>query len=206
MDAIETLMQEHRLIESAIDALTSYADELRRRQAVGTAEDKAELGRFVAFVREFADAHHHGKEEDILFAAMVQAGFPRHAGPIAVMLAEHDEGRRQIAILKGLAEASGPWSDLDRARLYEAACAYGQLLQQHIHKEDAILYPMAEQRLAPEAMSAVSAACDRYELEKGASGRPALLARSAEELVLRHAPHRAGAQPTSPRFGAGGCC
>jgi len=195
MDAIGTLMQEHRLIESAIDALSFYADELCRRQAVGIAEDKAELGGFVTFVREFADAHHHGKEEDILFAAMVQAGFPRHAGPIAVMLMEHDEGRRQIAVLKGLVEQAAPWSDLDRARLLEAATGYAQLLHSHIHKEDAILYPMAEQRLAPEALEAVSAACERYELERGASGRPAELARNAEELISRHAPAHAGRDP-----------
>src|SRR6266487_2800869 len=131
MDAIETLMTEHRLIERACDALAAFADEVRRKST----DDKEELGRFVTFIREFADACHHGKEEDILFAAMVQAGFPRHAGPIAVMVAEHDEGRRQIAILKALVEASGPWSDVDRTRLYEAACGYGQLLQQHIHKE-----------------------------------------------------------------------
>ncbi|BDG07956.1 hemerythrin domain-containing protein [Anaeromyxobacter paludicola] len=208
MDAIETLMQEHRLIESAIDALAAYADELRRRQAVGTAEDRAELGRFVAFVREFADAHHHGKEEDILFAAMVEAGFPRHAGPIAVMLMEHDEGRRQIAVLKGLVEQQAPWTDLDRARLVEAAGGYAQLLHNHIHKEDAILYPMAEQRLAPAALDAVSAACERYEVEKGASGRPAELAKSAEALVARHAPARAACGAgAGPRFPvSGGCC
>ena len=206
MDAIETLMQEHRLIESVLDALASYAEELRRRQAPGNAEDKAELGRFVAFVREFADAHHHGKEEDILFAAMVEAGFPRHAGPIAVMLSEHDEGRRQIAVLKGLVEQPAPWSDLDRTRLFDAASFYAQLLHAHIHKEDAILYPMAEQRLTPEAMEGVSAACERYEVEKGASGRPAALARDAEQLVARHAPARAACAEGPQRAVPGGCC
>ncbi len=88
MDAIETLMNEHRTIEQVLDAMVGFAEEARRRGAT----EKEELARFVGFVREFADACHHGKEEDILFAAMVAGGFPRNGGPIAVMLHEHDRG------------------------------------------------------------------------------------------------------------------
>ena len=72
MEAIETLMAEHQQILGAIGALEVYAGEVRRGGG-----DAAELGRFVTFIREFADAHHHAKEEDMLFAAMVEAGFPR---------------------------------------------------------------------------------------------------------------------------------
>ncbi|HEX9290217.1 MAG TPA: hemerythrin domain-containing protein, partial [Anaeromyxobacteraceae bacterium] len=113
MDAIETLMTEHRLIERACDALAAFADEVRRKST----DDKEELGRFVTFIREFADACHHGKEEDILFAAMVEAGFPRHGGPIAVMLMEHDQGRAHVRVLADLAAQAAPWSVEDRQRL-----------------------------------------------------------------------------------------
>ncbi len=41
MDAIETLMGEHRVIERGIDALTAFADEARR----GAADDKATASR-----------------------------------------------------------------------------------------------------------------------------------------------------------------
>src|SRR5512132_3975875 len=109
MDAIETLMTEHRLIERALDALVAFADEVRRKSS----DEREELGRFVTFIREFADAHHHGKEEDILFAAMVQAGFPKHGGPIAVMLMEHDQGRALVRALGELASQAVPWGDGD---------------------------------------------------------------------------------------------
>src|SRR5512146_1876386 len=123
MDAIETLMTEHRLIERVIDALTAFAGETSRRDT----DDKAELGRFVTFIRELADGVHHGKEEEVLFAAMVEAGFPRQAGPVGVMLAEHTEGRRLVSILRGLAEQQAPWSASDRQVLVEAAAGYGGL-------------------------------------------------------------------------------
>jgi hemerythrin-like domain-containing protein len=184
MDAIETLMNEHRTIERAIDALVSFSDEVRRK----TADDKEELGRFVTFIRDFADAHHHGKEEDILFAAMVEVGFPRNGGPIAVMLMEHDQGRTHVRVLADLSAQQAAWSGEDRQRLAEAANGYANLLRAHIHKEDVILYPMAEQRLPPEVLERVSADCEAYEARKTGSGEQERLHRLAEELVARHAP------------------
>ena len=89
MDPIDLLMDEHRLILSALDALDGYARRLRRNEPV----ERGELARFVSFIRDFADARHHGKEEDILFATMVEQGFPREAGPVAAVLAEHEETR-----------------------------------------------------------------------------------------------------------------
>ena len=40
----------------------------------------------IDFIRLYADALHHGEEEDLLFVELEAAGMPRHTGPIAVML------------------------------------------------------------------------------------------------------------------------
>ncbi len=200
MDAVETLMNEHRVIERVLDALVGFADDVRRRGAT----EKDELARFVTFVREFADACHHGKEEDILFAAMVEHGFPREGGPIAVMLHEHDQGRGLVRILKQRAEQDAAWSDDDRQEIAQVAQGFSDMLHAHIHKEDAVLYPMAEQHLPPEAMEKVSRDCERFEELKTGSGTHERLHALAEELVARHAGavHPAGdAHPS--RFG---CC
>jgi hemerythrin-like domain-containing protein len=200
MDAIETLMSEHRVIERVLDALVAFADETRRAGAT----DKEELARFVTFIREFADAHHHGKEEDILFEAMVSHGFPRNGGPIAVMRMEHDQGRGLVAILKQRVDQDGPWSDGDRQEVADVARGFSEMLHAHIHKEDAILYPMAEQHLPPEVIAEVGARCERYE-EARAGADHDRLHRLAEQLVLRHAgaahPSDAG---SPPRFGCSG--
>jgi hemerythrin-like domain-containing protein len=199
MDAIELLMNEHRTIERVIDGLVGFVDEVQRTAA----SDQAELTRFVTFVREFADACHHGKEEDILFAAMVEHGFPRDGGPIAVMLHEHDQGRGLIRILRERAEQTTPWSDADRQEIAAAANGYADLLRAHIHKEDAILYPMAEQHLPPEALEAVGAACERYEEEGERAGKHAALHALADELTRRHA---GAVHPTTGPAPRLGCC
>ncbi len=183
MDAIETLMSEHRLIESVLDALVAFADEVRRK---GTTE-KEELGRFVAFARGFADACHHGKEEGVLFNAMVAHGFPRNGGPIAVMLAEHDEGRGLVGALAARAEQDGPWTDAERQEIATVAFGYADMLRHHIEKEDGVLYPMAAQHLPPEALERVAEDCERFEAERTGSGEHARLHALADALVSRHA-------------------
>jgi hemerythrin-like domain-containing protein len=199
MDAIETLMSEHRVIERVLDGLVAFTDEVRRK---GTTE-KEELARFVTFVREFADACHHGKEEDILFASMLEHGFPRNGGPIAVMLREHDQGRHLVGVLRQHTEQQPPWTDSDRHEIAEVAAGFAELLRAHIHKEDAILYPMAEQHLPPEAMAAVGEACERYEADEARAGAHERLHALADELVSAHAP---AVHPSSSPSHRVGCC
>jgi len=201
MGAIEILMSEHRTIERVIDALVAFSEEIQRGS-----DDKAELGRFVTFIREFADGCHHGKEEDILFRSMVEAGFPREGGPIAVMLMEHDMGRAHVRELARLAEPAQPWSASDRAKVADEAIGYGNLLRAHIHKEDAILYPMAEQRLSAEVLSEVDDACEAFERQRTGPGGHEKLHALAEELVARHVPALGGAAPRPSAQLGHGCC
>lgn len=155
MDPIDRLMEEHQTILRVLDALEAYAVAL----GGGADEDRARLGRFVTFIRELADRIHHGKEEEILFAVMVEHGFPRQAGPIAVMLHEHDVGRGLVGQLATLAERPA-WSLEDRREAASTARELVRLLSDHIAKEDQILYPMARARLPPAALQRVAEACD----------------------------------------------
>lgn len=201
MDAIETLMNEHRVIESVLDALVGFADEVRRKGST----EKEELARFVDFIRGFADTCHHGKEEGVLFEAMVRHGFPRNGGPIAVMLHEHDQGRARVSVLKAHAEQAVEWTDADRQEVADAASGFAEMLRHHIQKEDGILYPMAEQHLPPEALQAVSEDCERFEAEKTGSGEHERFHALAESLVARYAGTAHGA-PQGQRPRGLGCC
>jgi hemerythrin-like domain-containing protein len=157
MDPFATLNDEHRLIERVISALLSYAERIDH------GADPADLGRFVGLISGFADARHHGKEEDILFEAMMAAGFPRDAGPIGMMLFEHEQGRGFVATLLDCAGRAGAWTAQDRARIKEAAQGYAELLRQHIAKEDMVLYPMARRALPQEVVTLMEARFDELE-------------------------------------------
>jgi len=188
MEAIETMMSEHRLILRALAALEAFAEEVRLGGG-----DQAELARFVAFLREYADAFHHAKEEGILFEALVEAGFPRQSGPVGVMLHEHDAGRRHVAVLAGLAEQAGPWGEPERVRLTSTALAFAGLLRAHIQKEDAILYPMAEQRLPQALADRVDQGCGARDAAREADGTTARLEQLGQALAERHGAGREAA-------------
>lgn len=200
MEAIDILMKEHRLIERVIGALVSFAGESRR----GGTDGRGELGELVTFIREFADGRHHAKEEKILFAAMVEAGFPRNGGPVAVMLMEHDQGRSHASALAELAASPAPWTAADRDRLAGASRAYADLLVAHIQKEDQILYPMAEQRLPRDLADRVDADCRAFQEREMEIGEYERLRRLGEALVARHAPIQDGGVP--PGGGARQAC
>ncbi len=98
------------------------------------------------FFRELADRCHHGKEEDIFFEVMIESDFNREAGPVAVMLYEHDVGREKVQVIRKAGEAD-KWNDKLKEEATHAARDFIVLLRDHILKEDKILFPMAANQL-----------------------------------------------------------
>jgi hemerythrin-like domain-containing protein len=140
-------MAEHRLIEEALAALEAFV----RRLTAGP-EVRLRLREFAAFFMNFADRRHHGKEEDRLFRSLARHGFPLDGGPLAVMLAEHEEGRGHVRALARIAAGDGPLGPEERDEVEREARRFAVLLRNHIQKEDRILYPMALRVLPAEEL------------------------------------------------------
>ncbi|MBW2402498.1 MAG: hemerythrin domain-containing protein [Deltaproteobacteria bacterium] len=185
MEAIDMLMSEHRLIERALDALERWVTTLG---SGSESDDKAELTRFVSFIRDFGDAYHHSKEEDMLFVAMVDQGFPREAGPIAMMLHEHELGRSLVSVLDGLAQQSTAWSKEDSDTLASTAREFSALLRQHIQKEDQILYPMADARLPEPVKEELFRRFQAFEEQQTSTGEHQRLRALGDALIEAHTP------------------
>lgn len=178
--AIDILMHEHRLIERVLTALERCA---------ASAEEGAAISRdtvrdFGDFFANFADKCHHAKEEDRLFATMVEFGFPKEHGPVGVMLMEHTEGRQHVGAFKRIGAGSGPLAGDERREFVDHASAYIPLLRQHIIKEDRVLYPMALQRLPEAEMDRMGDDFARFEAEVTGEAEHARLERVAQSLIV----------------------
>jgi hemerythrin-like domain-containing protein len=182
--AIEVLMDEHRLIEQALGSLETCAGEVQG----GIVASREVIGEYAAFFAGFADACHHGKEEDILFQRMLERGFPREAGPLAVMYHEHEMGRAQVRALKEVAARPGKVAGADADALVAIAGSYVPLLRQHILKEDRILYPMAMQMLTAPEWDAMNTQFETFETRMRADGTYDGLQALAERLTARFRP------------------
>jgi hemerythrin-like domain-containing protein len=182
--AIEILMGEHRLIEQVLGSLETYVVGIEQ----GEAPERQTLADYAAFFRGFADACHHGKEEDLLFQRMIERGFPREAGPLAVMLHEHVLGRARVAALRELSEAQGPFAPVEVQLAVENARAFVELLRAHILKEDGILYPMAERLLTGPEFDALETQFEGFEKTMRADGSLDRFHALADALSARFRP------------------
>ncbi len=155
--ATAMLRDEHQLILRVADVL----DETLNNTESAAEIDFDVIDRCISFFRLFADACHHGKEEDLLFPELIEHGMPGDAGPIAVMLSEHQQGR---FFVRGMAETiAAARSDNAGAETALRAHAndYIDLIRAHIGKEDSILFNMADDLVSDDACRVL---CDRYEV------------------------------------------
>jgi hemerythrin-like domain-containing protein len=145
MRCTEILMEEHDLILTGLDVLGAVS----RRLAQGEPPPHATIDELLDFFRDFADLHHHAKEEGLLFPAMEAAGLPHDAGPVGIMLQEHAQGRQLVGVMReALAQLDS--STEARRRFIDASTWYRDHLAQHIQKENQVLFRLAEQVLSPE--------------------------------------------------------
>ena len=175
--AIDDLKHEHEAILSSLKILDKFSAAVND----GSTPAKIDLGNFVGFLKEFADKCHHGKEEAMLFPALIEAGLSEHGGPIEAMLSEHLQGRDYMREMD-LAISSGP----DYLTFAYAARCYSSLLQNHIRKENNVLFPIAEKTLDRARLEKMSESFGEHEERVIGHGRHEELHQMLKELQLKY--------------------
>jgi len=181
--ATAMLRQDHEAILRVLDA-TEVAV---RRIHAGEVIYAETLNGLVEFFRLFADACHHGKEEELLFPMLERRGMQRVGGPTGVMMHEHEVGR---ALVRQMAESVDAcnWGEDSQKGFSAAARQYIDLLRQHIFKEDNILFVMAENILSEEEQEKLAAEFEKVEKEKMGLGTCERLHGSMEQLLAELSP------------------
>lgn len=159
----DVLRHEHDVILRVLDGIEREVANIRS----GGRHDPEWTGKVVAFIREFADRWHHGKEERHLFALLVERGMSKEGGPVGVMLREHDLGRSHVAAVA--AELAKPGGG-EAGPVADALEDYVDLLRNHIRKENDVLFPMADRLLGDADRAELAAAFERVEREASGDG------------------------------------
>ena len=166
MRPTETLMHEHQIILLAIGAAEREVSHIAATGQIHV--DRVE--QMLDLFPNFADRCHHAKEETLLFVRMGERGVPAEGGPVAVMLQEHEMGRRFLrAAAAALPGARAGDADAI-AQVKDALGGYARLLRAHIHKEDHVLFPMADRLFSDEDQRELEEAFDRVEAEEIGAG------------------------------------
>lgn len=162
MDAIELMVQEHTHIKRMLKVMRNMCLRVLNNETI----DYDDFYKAIDFVRNYADKHHHGKEEAVLFKKMGdELGERVSKGPVAGMLVEHDFGRLYMQNLEAAVEKYKNGDKDARLDIIGNAVGYADLLNRHIDKEDSVIYTFARRALNEGAIADVNEKCQQVEKE-----------------------------------------
>ena len=161
MFGIDILIQEH-------DTILKFAQYYRNLSCdfmMGKDITTEEFREGIRFIRIYADKHHHGKEEQILFRVMKE-----ELGEIAYklitngMLIEHDLGRFHVQELEKalLAYEKNPSSE-NKMDVVVNAVSYTNLIKRHAEKENSVVFTFAMRSLSKETLEQINKESKQFE-------------------------------------------
>lgn len=160
MESIRIMVEEHVNIRRMLKVVRNICYRVMTKDDY----DVNDFPIIIDFIRIYADKHHHGKEEDVLFETMKnELEKLAKSGAITGMYIEHDMGR---LFMSNLEKALGRFkSGDDEARLdiIANAISYTDLLDRHIEKENTALYKFAEKMLNDNSKSFIEDECKKVE-------------------------------------------
>lgn len=160
MNYIDLMIEEHKNIKRMLFLIRKYCYKVLNNEDI----NYEDFFVFIDFVRNYADKHHHGKEEKLLFDKMT-----KELGNIADklikngMLVEHDLGRLYMQELEEAVKKVIDGDDEARLDVIANAISYTHLLYRHIDKEDNVVYQFAQKNLSQETQEALEQECIQFE-------------------------------------------
>ncbi|MCX8131036.1 MAG: hemerythrin domain-containing protein [Clostridia bacterium] len=163
MNCIELMVEEHKSIKRMLAVIRRYCYKILKNEAV----QFEDFYRIIDFVRNYADKHHHGKEENMLFNRMMhELGSPAEKLVRHGMLVEHDLGRLYIQELELAVRKVIDGEDESRLDVISNAMSYTYLLHRHIDKEDNVVFKYASNNLSSAVIEELNRECEKFEQDR----------------------------------------
>ncbi|HHW62116.1 MAG TPA: hypothetical protein GX404_09455 [Syntrophomonadaceae bacterium] len=147
MIVIDALRQEHEMIDTVIKRAVQIAQDIRN----GHVNDLDTMDEIVNFLIKFTNQYHFGKEEEYLFPTLFEKGVPDENGPVGVMLKQHALAREYLASMtEALEKLKAGRGGYSAKILHRNTESYAKLLENHMQKENTVLFPMIKEVLSSE--------------------------------------------------------
>lgn len=160
MNAIELMMDEHKCIKRMLKVVRIACSKVLHGEDI----NYGDFYLVIDFIKNYADSHHHKKEEIMLFNRMVEMlGSTAEKVVKYGMLVEHDLGRLYIRSLGESLERLKLGDEDSKLDVIANAISYTHLLERHIEKEDNVIYKFALRELDEEVVSIINSECVVFE-------------------------------------------
>jgi len=136
MNNIQIMINEHIKIARMLDVIKIICKDIFETKNV----DIDDINKIIDFIQNYADKHHHEKEENYLFKEMIE--HLGHNGKNLIthgMLVEHNFARLYLSMLQK-AVCQVKTDDYAKIDIIANLVSYGNLLSLHIQKEDNVIY------------------------------------------------------------------
>ncbi len=171
MKATKQLKEEHNLIRFATVLLELSKNDIKNTE------------KLLDFFTNFTDKCHHGKEENILFPALQKAGIPKEGGPIQVMLHEHEIGRDLLKQIKeDIQNLKSKQDKIYQERISQNISNYVKLLEEHIQKENNVLFVIADIHLSEQTQHEIFDKFEEFEIKEIGPGKHEEFHKMIEEI------------------------
>jgi hemerythrin-like domain-containing protein len=163
VNAIEILVEEHKLILRGLDLLATAAEEIGRNQN----PPKEFFEKAVRFTLDFTNKFHHYKEEIVMFGLLAQ----KHQGEIDTEITrlrdQHAALHNYMSEISESLDAYSKNAGSEVRRLHRNLSDYIETLRRHIHAEDKKFYPLVEKTLTNDEMRGLKEEFDKYAAKAG---------------------------------------
>lgn len=162
MNAIEIMMEEHNYIRRMLKVIRKACFKVLKDEDI----NYDDFYSIISFIRNYADGHHHNKEEIMLFNRMVEnLGVLGEKTIKHGMLVEHDLGRLYVKNLEEALKNLKEGNEEAKLDIIANAISYTDLLTRHADKEDNVIYKFAERELNKDILDIIDKECVNYEDE-----------------------------------------
>lgn len=167
MNSIDLMVEEHKYILRMLKVVRKACVKILQGDDI-CFEDYEKM---IDFIRNYADSHHHGKEEQFLFKEMV-ANLGKLGNTLVThgMLVEHNLGRLYISELSEALVRVKAGNEESKLDVIANAVGYANLLARHIGKEDEVVYTFAARKLPTEILDSVNRQTEDFEQEAEKQG------------------------------------
>lgn len=165
--SVEIMMDEHQNILRMLKVVRKLCLGVMHGDELNYEEFEAAMD----FIRNYADAHHHGKEEKFLFKEM-QKSLGRIGDNLIThgMLIEHDYGRYYMQELREALARVKAGEEESKLDVIANAISYTHLLERHIKKEDELVYTYGMKNLDQSILAEVDRLSEQFEEDARAAG------------------------------------
>ena len=185
MYSVELMVREHNNILKLLAVIEKACCKILEGHEV----DDEDFRKIIAFARNYADKHHHGKEEQIFFSEM-----SKHLGEIGSnliqhgMLVEHDLGRLHISELEAaLNQYRDTHQTIHKLNVITEANGYAKLLKRHIDRENQAVYTYAEKNLPEDVLQSVDERMKAFEAKAEENKMQETYLQMLQDLLQKYA-------------------